>query len=79
MVTKWDVLVERRNEAQKKADQLQKDLEGLRKTYCGLNCAGCGKFLATEMDFAQHFTIPDIRYLNLGRCPLAEADEKKEA
>lgn len=41
----------------------------LELTDCGLNCAGCDEFLATEGDFARHFIIPDHRYKNLGNCP----------
>lgn len=34
-------------------------------------CSKCGTALATEADFAQHFVVPDVRYLNLGQCPTA--------
>jgi hypothetical protein len=36
-------------------------------------CGGCGQKLATELDFAAHFTIKDRRYLNLGDCPVEQA------
>lgn len=35
-------------------------------------CTGCGTPLETEADFAQHFHIPDERYINLGYCPHTE-------
>jgi hypothetical protein len=41
----------------------------LQNTPCGLTCSGCGTLLPTEADFAQHFTIKDERFLNLGECP----------
>ena len=36
-------------------------------------CSGCGQKLATELDFAAHFTIKDRRHLNLGDCPVEKA------
>ena len=42
---------------------------GLDVTRCGIKCSGCGTELATEGDFARHFTVPDARYRNLGDCP----------
>ena len=47
-------------------------LEAADKMFCGLNCSGCGEYLETEGDFARHFYIPDIQYLNLGRCPVKD-------
>jgi hypothetical protein len=32
-------------------------------------CSVCGEVIKTEADFAKHFEISDIRYLNLGYCP----------
>lgn len=69
MATKWTILVERQAEAQRQADLLAHQLEGLDNTPCGLKCGGCGTLLVTEGDFARHFTIPDPRFLNLGNCP----------
>jgi hypothetical protein len=43
--------------------------ESLAVTPCNLDCSGCGEHLHTEADFAQHFTVPDPTYLNLGECP----------
>lgn len=37
-------------------------------TRWGAHCS-CGEWLETEADFAQHFTISNPRYLNLGECP----------
>jgi len=34
-------------------------------------CSGCGTPLPTEAAFAQHFTVTDRRYLNLGSCGAA--------
>lgn len=67
--TKWDVLTARAAELRSAAEKAERRLRGLEATPCGLNCGGCGEYLATEKDFAAHFTIPDERYLNLGNCP----------
>lgn len=32
-------------------------------------CSECGADIGTEAMFAQHFIVPDRRYLNLGYCP----------
>lgn len=69
MATKWEILEARRDEYLAQAKWVQLALDDLEKTNCGMECAGCGKFLRTEKDLAQHFTIPDTRYLNLGTCP----------
>lgn len=29
----------------------------------------CGHPLPTEAEFAKHFVVPDLRFLNLGNCP----------
>lgn len=68
-VTKWDVLVSRRDELAAQLEAANRELRGLEITRCGLTCSGCGTYLETEADFAKHFVIPDIRYLNLGNCP----------
>ena len=69
MATKWDVLTARLAEAEAKASQLRRELAGLDATDCGLRCSGCGEVLATEGDFARHFVVADVRFLNLGECP----------
>lgn len=32
-------------------------------------CVGCGIALKSEGDFARHFIVDDVRYVNLGHCP----------
>lgn len=72
MATKWEILEARRDEHLAQADEVQRTLDDLEKTKCGVSCSGCGEYLKTEKDYAQHFTIPDPRYLNLGNCPKRE-------
>jgi hypothetical protein len=67
--TKWDILVERRDQLRLDLERLERELKGLSNTNCGLNCSGCGQHHETEADFAKHYLIPDERYLNLGYCP----------
>lgn len=55
-VTKWDVL----------SDSERSELAGVP---FGRPCSRCGTHLETEADFAQHFAVPDLRYINLGNCP----------
>lgn len=69
MATKWEILEARRDEYLAQAADVQLTLDYLGKTNCGITCPGCGEYLRTEKDFAQHYTIPDTRYLNLGNCP----------
>ena len=69
MMTKWEILEARRDRYAAQAAEFQRELDDLEKTKCGVTCPGCGTYLETEKDFAQHFTIPDTRYLNLGTCP----------
>lgn len=69
MASKWEILSHRRDELARQLEEAQRYLDGLERTQCGLNCGGCGTYLATEADFAKHFEIPDTRYLNLGNCP----------
>jgi hypothetical protein len=69
MVTKWEVLKNRLDIAEQEAAKLRRELEGLKNTPCGLHCSDCGLLLETEADFANHFILLDIRYLNLGDCP----------
>jgi hypothetical protein len=56
--SKWAIL----NEQHQKLDRLETQ-------ECGLTCSGCGKVLETEKDFAEHYLVPDERFLNLGYCP----------
>ena len=62
--TKWDLLNER-------------EREGYDRTPFVANgtgtCGKCGTVLATEGDFARHFTVADPTYSNLGECPNAKA------
>jgi hypothetical protein len=69
MATKLSILTERRDQLRKELDEAESYLKGLAETVCGLRCAGCDTFLATEEDFAAHFTVSDERFLNLGNCP----------
>ena len=70
MRTKWQILNERRAKAQAAADSIAADFRWMERTVFGRPCIGCGTMLETEADFAQHFVIPDERYLNLGNCPI---------
>lgn len=67
--TKWQILNARRNQLAEELAMLDATIDGLARTNCGLKCSGCGVVLATEQEFAEHFVIPDERYLNLGNCP----------
>lgn len=57
--TKWDLSSTR-------------DRVALDATRFGAPCSGCGLGLATEGDFARHFVLGDVRFLNLGWCPVKE-------
>lgn len=74
MTTKWDVLTERAAKLRKEADELNAYLASLDQTPFTANgtgkCSACGTHLETEGDFARHFEVPDLRYLNLGDCPV---------
>ena len=67
--TKWEILNARAVELRAALADVEQEMRGLENTRCGLSCSGCGMVLETEKDFAEHFTIPDERYLNLGNCP----------
>ncbi len=57
--TKWDLL---------SADE-KKSYENIPFTANGTGeCSQCKEPLDTEADFAKHFFISDLRYLNLGDC-----------
>jgi hypothetical protein len=67
--TKWDVLSERRDALKAQLADVESELVGMLTSELGVACAGCGLWLATEADFAQHFQVTDDRFLNVGRCP----------
>ena len=69
MATKWEILEARRDAYLALAAEVQRELDDLEKTNFGGTCPRCNEYLETEKDFAQHFTVPDTRYLNLGNCP----------
>jgi len=69
MRTKWEILQERAALQMQEAQKAYRYLEALRETTLGIECAGCGEMLETEADFAQHFLIPNEKWLNLGDCP----------
>lgn len=75
MKTKWEILIERRARAKEEFDKLDHQIASLQNTPCNLTCSGCGRELETEADFAEHFLIPDERYLNLGWCPEVHTEE----
>lgn len=70
--TKWQILNERRTRLAEELAKLDATIDGLARTNCGLKCSGCGQWLASEREFAEHFVIPDERYLNLGDCPVVD-------
>lgn len=67
--TKWSVLTGRLAALEAQAAKLREELTGLDATPFGGECGGCDVHLATEGDFARHFIVLDLRYLNLGGCP----------
>lgn len=71
MVTKWDVLKTRLDAARQHVADMQAEMLGMIKTPLKTPCSACGKVLWTEAEFAQHFIVPDTRYLNVGYCPSA--------
>lgn len=70
MATKYSILTDRLATLRAEVEKAEAYLASLDRTPCGLDCSGCGTRLATEGDFARHFTVPDSRYLNLGECPV---------
>lgn len=64
-VTKWELV------SQHERDQL--DAQPFRQAVEGGEaegrCGTCGEPLPTEGAFARHFTVPDYRLVNLGKCP----------
>jgi hypothetical protein len=75
MRTKWDILVERQQqalEAYTKATQTLTDLVDTPFTANGTGqCSKCGTPLPTEADFAKHFLVSNESFLNLGYYPNA--------
>lgn len=69
--TKWSVLQGRLARLEADAAALRAELDGMARTPFDQRCAGCGTLLDTEADFAAHFVVDDLRYLNLGACPVA--------
>ena len=68
MRTKTEILQERLEEAYQTYLEAQGDLNHLKYTACGLRCASCREYFLTELDFANHYLVPNERYLNLGNC-----------
>jgi hypothetical protein len=62
-VTKWDLLGD--------ADRESVERQTITADGMPVPCTLCEADLVTEADFARHFTIPDLRYWNLGDCPRA--------
>jgi hypothetical protein len=73
MKTKWQILTERAEGLESTAQAIRAELAGLDRTTFGGKCTCCGEALETEGDFARHFVVPDVRYLNLGGCPVNNA------
>ena len=80
MVTKWDLLQADLDAARSKVDRIVDEIKWLEETPLWepdgtdggagpMRCGTCGKELPTEADFAKHYTVPDIRFRNLGHCP----------
>lgn len=59
--SKWDLL----SDSEKRAYENTT----LTKEGTAVECTGCGEELTTEADFAKHFVIDNLHYLNLGHCP----------
>ncbi len=75
MRTKFEILQARHAELRAAANAVQNEIYGLDRTPCNLMC-DCGEQFTSEGDFAQHFIIPDERFLNLGECPIKDANKK---
>jgi hypothetical protein len=65
--TKWEILQARADRLRKELSELEFSLKWMENTNLHTLCA-CGEMLQTEKDFADHFLVPDERYLNLGNC-----------
>lgn len=61
-ITKWDLLSEEEKESYKNTPFGN----GIRA------CSRCQTPLPTEADFAKHYIIDDLRYINLGHCSFIE-------
>lgn len=66
--TKWEILQARAASLREQAQAIEDELSGLDRTPWEHECV-CGVRLATEGEFARHFTVPNERYLGLGDCP----------
>lgn len=69
MRTKIEILEARAENLRREYVKAVSYIEGLKDTPFGHRCGGCTTMLETEYDFANHFLIPDERFLNLGDCP----------
>lgn len=69
MQTKWQILEAKKARLRDELGALEAYMADLAETPFGYNCAYCKVELATEKDFAEHFLVPDGRYLNMGLCP----------
>jgi hypothetical protein len=78
MATKWDILQARLQLAKEEVANREAEIEWLETTPLWapgsfaaqpMRCGTCGTELPTEAAFAQHYVVPDPRYLNLGHCP----------
>jgi hypothetical protein len=67
-LTKFAILQSRKVAAEAVLARVNEEIDFL-KTPFGNKCSGCGEFLATEEDFAKHYTVPDVQYPSLGHCP----------
>ena len=74
--SKLDLLKAKRDALAAALADVERTLDGLANTTCGLDCGGCGHHLATEADFAGHFLVRQSDQindlLNLGWCPHAD-------
>jgi hypothetical protein len=53
-----------------KADLVTEEhLRQLDATPADFQCSECNRPLKTEGEFARHFYVPDVQYVNLGSCP----------
>lgn len=76
MRTKAEILLAKVEMLRDELGKATAEIDGLKGTTCNLRCDGCGKIVHTEWEFAQHFQIPDERYLNLGGCPKVDSNSQ---
>lgn len=69
--TKWDFMSPAQMQSLANTPFVQSDWdpETGETSYRPGRCSGCGHPLPNEAEFAKHFVVDDIRYLNLGHCP----------